>query len=52
MKFLDSVQARAAASLRKIVFAEGSDPRTRAAVAELARRRIVDPIVVLSPARP
>jgi phosphate acetyltransferase len=52
MSFVDSVQARAAASPRKIVFAEGADPRTRAAVAELARRRIVDPIVVLDPLHP
>jgi len=52
MTFLDSVQARAAASARKIVFAEGTDPRTQAAVAELARRRIVEPIVVLDPAHP
>jgi phosphate acetyltransferase len=52
MSFLDSVQARAAASPRKIVFAEGADPRTRAAVAELARRKIVDPILVLDPLRP
>ena len=52
MSFLDSVQARAAKSPRKIVFAEGADPRTRAAVAELARRRIVEPIVVLDPRHP
>ena len=52
MSFLDSVQARAAASPRKIVFAEGTDPRTQAAVAELARRRIVEPIVVLDPRQP
>ena len=52
MTFLDSVQSRAAALPRKIVFAEGTDPRTRAAVAELARRRIVEPVVVLDPQQP
>jgi phosphate acetyltransferase len=52
MSFLDSVQVRAGASPRKIVFAEAADPRTQAAVAELARRRIVDPIVVLDPRHP
>jgi len=52
MTFLDSVQSRAARSRRKIVFAEGTDPRTRAAVAELARRRIVEPVVVLDPRHP
>jgi len=52
MSFLDSVQARAAASPRKIVFAEGTDARTQAAVADLARRRIVEPIIVLDPAHP
>jgi phosphate acetyltransferase len=52
MTFLDSVQTRAAATPRKIVFAEGTDPRTRDAVAELARRKIVEPIVVLDPTRP
>jgi phosphate acetyltransferase len=52
MSFLDSVQSRAASSPRKIVFAEGTDPRTRAAVAELSRRRIVEPIVVLDPKHP
>ena len=52
MTFPDSVQSRAAASPRKIVFAEGTDPRTRAAVAELARRRIVEPVVVLDPRHP
>jgi phosphate acetyltransferase len=52
MSFLDGVQARAAASVRRIVFAESADERTRAAVAELARRRIVRPIVVLDPRAP
>jgi phosphate acetyltransferase len=49
MSFLERVQARAAASPRRIVFAEGADERTRAAVVEVARRRIAEPIVVLDP---
>ncbi|HEY2164708.1 MAG TPA: phosphate acetyltransferase, partial [Gemmatimonadaceae bacterium] len=43
---------RAAAAARRIVFPESADERTRAAVAELARRRIVRPIVVLDPSAP
>jgi phosphate acetyltransferase len=52
MTFLADVQTRAAASVRRIVFPETADERTRLAVAELARRRIVEPIVVLDPAAP
>jgi phosphate acetyltransferase len=52
MNFLDSVQTRAAATRRKIVFAEAADPRTQAAIAELARKRTVDPIIVLDPKLP
>ena len=52
MNFLAGVQARAAASVRRIVFPECTDERTRAAVVELARRRLVTPIVVLDPAAP
>ena len=52
MSFLAGVQARAAASLRRIVFAESADERTRIAIAELARRRVVEPVVVLDPAAP
>src|ERR1044071_6094290 len=52
MTFLADVQARAAASVRRIVFAESGDERTRLAVAELARRRIVEPVLVLDPAAP
>jgi len=52
MSFLADVQARATASVRRIVFPETADERTRLAVAELARRRIVEPIVVLDPAAP
>jgi phosphate acetyltransferase len=52
MTFLADVQTRAAASVRRIVFPESADERTRLAVAELARRRVVEPIVVLDPAAP
>jgi phosphate acetyltransferase len=52
MSFLAGVQSRAAALPRRIVFAEGVDDRTRAAIAELAHRRIVEPIVVLDPRQP
>jgi phosphate acetyltransferase len=52
MSFLDDVQARAAARPRRIVFPESADERTRTAIAELARLRIVEPIAVLDPAAP
>jgi phosphate acetyltransferase len=52
MTFLADVQARAAADVRRIIFPETADERTRDAIAELARRRIVEPIAVLDPAAP
>ncbi|HVE33117.1 MAG TPA: phosphate acyltransferase, partial [Gemmatimonadaceae bacterium] len=52
MSFLADVQTRAAASVRRIVFPESADERTRAAVRELARRKIVEPIVVLDRSAP
>ncbi|MEO7083332.1 MAG: phosphate acetyltransferase [Gemmatimonadaceae bacterium] len=52
MNFLDNVQARASAAVRRIVFPESADDRTRVAVAELARRRIVEPILILDPGAP
>jgi len=52
MTFLADVHARAAASVRRIVFPEAHDERTRAAVVELHRRGIVDPILILDPAVP
>jgi phosphate acetyltransferase len=52
MTFLADVHARAAATVRRIVFPEAHDERTRAAVVELHRRRIVEPILVLDPALP
>jgi phosphate acetyltransferase len=50
--FLAVLQARAAARPRRIVFPESADERTRAAVVELARRGIVEPVVVLDWAAP
>jgi len=50
--FIDAIQARAAATRRRIAFPESADERTRAAVAELSRRRIVEPVVILDPAAP
>ena len=52
MSFLTDVQARAAARVRRIVFPETADERTRQAIAELHRRRIVEPIAVLDPSAP
>lgn len=52
MTFLTDLHVRAAAAARRIVFPESADERTRLAVAELARRRVVRPIVVLDPAAP
>ena len=52
MSFLAGVQARAAASPRRIVFAETADERMRQAIAELARRNVVTPIAVLDPREP
>ena len=52
MSFIAALHDRAAAAARRIVFPETADDRTRAAVAELARRSIVRPIVVLDPAAP
>ncbi|HEV8497098.1 MAG TPA: phosphate acyltransferase [Gemmatimonadaceae bacterium] len=52
MTFLADVHARAAASVRRIVFPEAHDERTRAAVVELHRRRMVEPVLVLDPTMP
>jgi phosphate acetyltransferase len=52
LSFLADVQARAAASVRRIVFPESADERTQAAVLELARRNVVEPIVVLDHSAP
>lgn len=52
MSFLDEVRVRAAASRRRVVFPESADERTRKAVAELARQRVVAPVVVLDAEHP
>jgi phosphate acetyltransferase len=52
MSFLGSVHQRAALARKRIVFAEAADERTQGAVAELARRGIVEPIVVLDHSSP
>jgi phosphate acetyltransferase len=52
MSFLASVHDRAAAAARRIVFPESADERTRSAVAALARRGIVRPVVVLDHGAP
>lgn len=52
MTFLADVHARAAAQVRRIVFPESADERTVAAVAELGRRRLVEPIIVLDRSAP
>ena len=52
MTFLGHIRARAAAQRRRIIFPETSDDRTRGAIADLARLRIVEPIAVLDPAAP
>jgi Phosphotransacetylase len=52
MTFLADVRARAARSIRRIVFPETNDERTRAAVVELHRLRIVEPILILDPSTP
>ena len=52
MTFLDDVRARASASVRRIVFPEAGDERVLAAALELARRRIVEPVLVLDPQAP
>ena len=46
MSFLPSLHARAAATPRRILFPEASDPRVRIAVAELRDRRVVQPVLV------
>ena len=52
MTFLSDVQARAGARVRRIVFPETTDERTRQAIVELQRRKIVEPIAVLDPTAP
>ena len=52
MTFLSDVQTRAASRVRRIVFPETADERTRAAIVELKTRGIVEPIAVLDPRFP
>jgi phosphate acetyltransferase len=50
--FLESVRRRAAASPCRLVFPESTDERMLEAVEALVRRRLVEPVMVLDPARP
>jgi phosphate acetyltransferase len=50
--FLETVRARAGATRRRLVFPESADARTLAAVAEIARLGIADPILLLDPTAP
>lgn len=52
MTFLEETRTRAAARVRRIIFPESADERTRSAIAELRAHAIVHPIVVLDPERP
>ena len=52
MTFLEAVRTRAGATRRRLVFPESADPRTLAAVAEIAHERIAEPVLVLDPAIP
>lgn len=49
--FIEKLHERAAARPRRIVFPEGDDPRTIAAVARLQRKGLVEPVVLGDPAR-
>lgn len=44
--FVEGVRARASALSRRIVFPEADDPRVAAAIRELGRQKIVEPITV------
>jgi phosphate acetyltransferase len=46
VSFLESVHRRAAAQRRRILFPEAGDPRTLEAVAALAARGIVEPVLI------
>lgn len=47
MSFLDEVRVRASAARRRVVFPESADERTLRAVSELAKQRVVAPVLVL-----
>ena len=46
MTFLAAIRVRAATTRRRIIFPEFDDPRTQAAVEQLAAQRIVEPVVL------
>jgi phosphate acetyltransferase len=50
--FIEDVRARAGAARRRVVFAEAWDERVLTAVGTLAGQGIVEPVLVLDPARP
>ena len=52
MQFITDIRHRAARARRRIVFPESGDERTLAAVAVLKDEGIVDPVLLLDPARP
>ena len=52
MSFLEEVRIRASATRRRVAFPESADERTLRAVGELARQRVVAPVLILDPARP
>ncbi len=47
--FLDKLQKRAAADLKRIVLPESNEPRTLRAAAEMKRRRVAEPVLVGEP---
>jgi phosphate acetyltransferase len=49
VSFLESVRRRAAATPRRVAFAETADPRTQAAVTALAAARTVVPVLIRDP---
>lgn len=52
MSFLARLRARAAASPKRLAFAESSDPRVQEAVRRLHQERIARPVLILDPADP
>lgn len=50
--FVSGLRRRAAATPRRIVFAETADPRTLQAVRALMEAQVVEPVLVLDPAAP
>ncbi|MGH7622692.1 MAG: phosphate acyltransferase, partial [Gemmatimonadaceae bacterium] len=52
MTFVEDVRVRARASLHRIAFPETADDRVLAAAGEAARLGLIEPVLVLDPARP